>query len=107
MLTVSITIQEKIIIEIDKRRGDIPRSKFISKLLARSLNEDQIASIEEFLVDWKRGSKDVYRVTLEEIQGYVNKKDYEEYVIKPLLRKLGIDENDSELSRSIIYPGEY
>jgi hypothetical protein len=107
MISVSITIHEKIISEIDKKRGDIPRSKFISKLLERALNEDQITSIEKFLFDWKRGIKDVFRVTLKDIQGYLDKRDYEEHVIKPLLQKFDIDENDSELSEAIKYPGEY
>lgn len=107
MLSITLTIPEKTISEIDEKRGDIPRSKFVSKLLERALKEVPNAKIIEFLVDWKKGIKGEFRVTLEDIHGYHNKNDFEDRVLKPLLRKLSIDENDSELSRSIKYPGEY
>jgi hypothetical protein len=92
---------------IDNVRGDVPRSKFVSKLLRRALNEDQNAIIKEFLVDWKKGVKGILHISNEDIQGYLNKMDYEDHVIRPLLRKLSIGENDSELSKSLKYPGEY
>ena len=40
MLNVSITIPEKVIEKIDKKRGDISRSKFVSRLLEKGLKEE-------------------------------------------------------------------
>lgn len=39
MIAISITISEQIISKIDKKRGDVSRSRFVSKLLDRALSE--------------------------------------------------------------------
>ncbi|MDN5845291.1 MAG: hypothetical protein L0H53_03355 [Candidatus Nitrosocosmicus sp.] len=66
-----------------------------------------MTSIEKFLVNWEKGIKEEFRVTPEDIHKYYSKKEYEDSVILPLIRKLGIAENDSELSESTKYPGDY
>lgn len=40
MIGISLTISEKVIEKIDKRRGDISRSKYVSKLLEQGLEKE-------------------------------------------------------------------
>jgi metal-responsive CopG/Arc/MetJ family transcriptional regulator len=40
MLTISLTIPEKVISTIDKKRGDVSRSRFVTKLLEKGLQEE-------------------------------------------------------------------
>lgn len=42
---ISVTIKTRILNEIDNNRGDVPRSKYISKLLERVFEESKLENI--------------------------------------------------------------
>jgi metal-responsive CopG/Arc/MetJ family transcriptional regulator len=44
---ISISIRRHILKEIEKRRGDIPRSKFVNRLLEKSLYKVKESEDEE------------------------------------------------------------
>ena len=40
MIAISLTISEKVIEKIDKKRGDVSRSRFVTKILEQVLREE-------------------------------------------------------------------